>query len=465
MPVQKYEIELSDGRKFVVETEGGPPSEQDVLASLSSQSAPAAEAEVAPGQHPMAAYGEGAVKGLGKGLLGMVDPRTYIDTAKMLYEGATSPSTAGPALLQGVARLGRAAIGLEGPEAMGEAHGGLLPGAIPVGGMLGKAGKYARESRASNVITALGEGNSAKKQVIEKLVNSGELELPVSASAKSLQAKLGKVQDAAEVELKTAKGGLSGLPEVSTDPIIKSLESQRPAVQGAAKTTVTQPRTAAGFTSKKAEPVVTTTAVEGSGNQALLTAVDKQIDELVKLSGSGKAMTPEALQKFKEQAQKAATKAYSVASGTGAEAAAGAEAAEIAAKAVRETLESSPGIPEAVRNRLTAANKAEHAILAATQPLEARRVANIGKPFISRSIAGLLGRGLTGGGTSALGAAGGVEAGALFQQVLFNTMSAATKKAVAPFLESGDIQRAVQIAYQARLAENAAKRSQQETPK
>jgi len=36
---QKYRVTLSDGRKFVVATEGGPPSEQDVLGSLSGPSA------------------------------------------------------------------------------------------------------------------------------------------------------------------------------------------------------------------------------------------------------------------------------------------------------------------------------------------------------------------------------------------------------------------------------------------
>jgi len=38
----KYQVVLDDGRKFVVETEGGPPTEEEILSQLGESTAPAA---------------------------------------------------------------------------------------------------------------------------------------------------------------------------------------------------------------------------------------------------------------------------------------------------------------------------------------------------------------------------------------------------------------------------------------
>ena len=319
---------------------------------------------------------------------------------------------------------------------------------------MGRVGKYGRESRAGNIITAVSEVNPAKKKAIENLVNSGDLSLPVSSSAKSLQAKLKVAQEAAGPELEAAKAALDPLPEISVKAPVKKLKASRPIVEGSEATV--QPRRPAGFTSETPGPV--TTVEKGTGNPQLLNAIDSQISELERLAGPGLKLKPSQVQALKEQLQDAANSAYKVASETGAATPASADAAKSAAAAMREVLETSPEIPEAIRARLAAANKAERALLSVSQPLEARRLADIGKPFISRSIAGLLGRGLSGGGSSALGAAAGVEAGSAFQNVLFNTLSAAGKAKVAPLLESGDIQAAVQAAFAAHIAEQAAKR-------
>jgi hypothetical protein len=479
MPVQKYEVELSDGRKFIVETEGGPPSEQDVLASLSSQAAPAEAApEPAPTSSGIPAvdylsrasgpYVDAAVEGA----VDIVNPMAYYRTVKGLLGLAGRAAKAGANPISLGAEFGPDVIeGVEGlketastPEGMGRLAGGattaVLASRIPVGKIPSKIGKYGRETRFENVVRAVGEANAGKKAEIERLVNAGELELPVSKSAKSLREKMATKESVNQVVLKKAKADQASLHgDIDVQSAIDEMKAEIPTFKGAPTTVVTQPRTPAGLNAKKPAPVVTQVpAPEGAGNQPIQAAIQKQIDELTRVAGPKMRLKAGELQKYKEQTGSAASGAFKVAPGTGAEAAASAEAADIARKAAKNTLETSTEIPEAVRKNLTAANKREHALLAAIQPLEAQRLAKSGGNVVSRSVGGLLGRFFAGGGTSALGAVGGVETAAQFQNVLFNTLSAAGKAKLAPFLESGDLQGAIQAAFAAHIAENAARR-------
>lgn len=90
---QKYRVKLSDGRSFDVETEGGPPSEADVMSMLEKGSAPTAEKKQTPEQQrrqdvrtaakqsweQVAEVGRGAVKGLAN---------TAITAGKIMYQTA-----------------------------------------------------------------------------------------------------------------------------------------------------------------------------------------------------------------------------------------------------------------------------------------------------------------------------------------------------------------------------------------
>jgi hypothetical protein len=352
---------------------------------------------------------------------------------------------------------------LSTPEGAAELMGNLATSVIPVGGIIGKVmntvGKSGGAvSRASNIIRAVGEQNPAKKAILEKMVEDG-LELPVSATVKSLRGQLDVKDAASKLRLGAAKADLQGLQEASVKPAIDALKAERPVVLGEPKTVTTQPRTPAGFGQSKPAPIVKTVIEEGSGNPALLSAIDSQIAEIEKVASATGKMKPERIQAMKEQLQDAADKAYKVATETGQTAAPGADAAKSAASAMRKVLEESTDIPEAIRKELSAANKEAAKLAALSKPMEAQRLAKQGGNVISRSIAGLLGRGLTGGGTSALGAASGVEAASAMQNVLFNTLSAAMKKKIHGIYLSEGPQAAVQAAFAAHIAENAARRN------
>lgn len=78
---QTYTVKLSDGREFDVTTEGGPPSEQDVLDSLKMQ--PPASAKSWWGNHP-------TIKAVATGAAKNVD-----SAAETLADFGTSPTAAG----------------------------------------------------------------------------------------------------------------------------------------------------------------------------------------------------------------------------------------------------------------------------------------------------------------------------------------------------------------------------------
>ena len=95
---QKYQVELSDGRKFIVEAEGGQPSEADILASLDQSPA---EAVAEPGlfsgpKGTVLDLAIPAAKGFGSGLLSLIDPRTYAGLAKTAAKTAVRAGKAGP---------------------------------------------------------------------------------------------------------------------------------------------------------------------------------------------------------------------------------------------------------------------------------------------------------------------------------------------------------------------------------
>lgn len=167
---QTYRVTLSDGRAFDVTTEGGPPSEQDVLGSLSAPApteAPSVQTETTPTIHPHARVAQAAgrslgdafrfvkqavtdpvetAKGVGKGLLNAqfdawkkADKEMYggSPVKSALYRTAAMTPVAGPM----VATMAERAAAGEGPELVGEAFTDLALGGA--GGLTMKGAKAA----------------------------------------------------------------------------------------------------------------------------------------------------------------------------------------------------------------------------------------------------------------------------------------------------------------------------------
>jgi hypothetical protein len=315
---------------------------------------------------------------------------------------------------------------------MGGAVGELLPSALPIGGILDKVGKYAKSSRASNIVKATGASKLSDIKKIEKMANEGRIDLPFSATRGSIGEYVNsQLKDVVGPNLDAAKAALPGLPDMSIQDAIDNLMKRRDKL---------------------------VTAKGSSGNQVLVDALDKQIDVL-KNEMSGGSARPESVQMLKEQFQEAATPAYKVSPGMAEGTTAAAK--KLTAKELRKALINTPGT-----EALTAANREMEPLMAMKAPLETQRLGGLKVPSISRSAEMLVGRGLVpamvGGGAlmgGPVGAATGLAAGAFMQSALWNTLSAAAKAKVAPILQSQGVQAAVQAAFAAHIAENAARRN------
>jgi hypothetical protein len=339
-------------------------------------------------------------------------------------------------------------LGFQGARGTGEAIAETVPGMIPVGGIMGKVASGMKSSRINNLIRAVGETSLAGKANIEKLASEGRLNPPIALTRGSLKGKVDDLIATEGPELQAAKDALdtpAGTGPVPLDEFLKSLKNERPGT----------PLLRQG----PKGPYV----VDLSGNPALVSAIDTRINQLIHAAGYEKSIPAGALQKFKEEAQDAASAAYRAAEEAGETSSASAKASEIAASSVKQALETSSSIPAAIRDRLTAANRTMEPLLAMQKPMEARRLGARGKLKVSRSAEMLAGRfalpvalGATGFGVAGpLGAAAGLTAGAFMQSALWNTLSAAAKKQVALVLEREGVQAAVQASFRTLIAEQA----------
>lgn len=422
-----------------------------------------------------------ALKGLGE--LGQaVNPATNLSAALRGEEPPMAGVIRGAASVPGALYDQATGTPEEQGELAGNLVGGVLTSKIPVGGILGKVGKWSRESRGKNIVKASGATTPADKLKIKKMVEEDRIHLPVSASRESLLAKVDAELDAVSPKLAKAKESLEPLPKVTTKPVVDDLTAQRPAVKVAdeaaskpieqqfASTKKPKGKAARDLAKLNVEaqkaaaprPVAT----EASGNRSLLRAMDSQIDELVQAAGVEGKIAPSALQALKEQFQDAANKAYKAAAEAGQTAGVEAQASERTAAALQKALETHPDIPEPIRKALLEENRRASALLAVKRPMEVRVIKESDQPFLSKSTEMLIGRGagpavLGGAGfaLSPIGAAAGVGVGAFMQSVLWNTLSAAAKARIAPILESQGVQAATQAAFQAHVAEAAAKRA------
>ncbi len=171
---ETYKVTLSDGRAFNVTTEGGPPSEADVLASLGTDTPPPPP-RTAPAAEPMRRSRTGALytPAPASGEFGEfvhqvsegISPGNVIaGVAKLVATALTDPEAAGKMVIEGVTQPIRTAASGNIPGALGQATsmamvGGTLkalPGAMR-GPVLQKALTVARATRhpVSTVIEAM----------------------------------------------------------------------------------------------------------------------------------------------------------------------------------------------------------------------------------------------------------------------------------------------------------------------
>ncbi len=114
---ETYTVKLSDGREFDVETEGGPPSEADIMAALPFMTAAATSAPIQESARP------GSNASLGMAAAARAVPAT----ARAAMEVATNP-----AIPRVAAQVGRVAGGV-GPVVGGAAAGGAVGALAGVG--------------------------------------------------------------------------------------------------------------------------------------------------------------------------------------------------------------------------------------------------------------------------------------------------------------------------------------------
>src|SRR3990167_8274263 len=248
-------------------------------------------------------------------------PGAVLDAVKLAFQPTGVPGAV-IAAAGGEKDLGEKVLGLQGAKGTGEAVAGLLPGVIPVGGLMGKAAQFAKSTRGTNVLKAVGAKTPGDVSRIRDIAD--RIDLPVTLGKEKLLNRTKAQIAEVGTELDAAKAGLADLPQAPVGAAIKKVKAERPVVSR---------------TTKKGE------LIEASGDTELVAALDKKVDDLVAFAGQGRSMKPADIQVLKEQFQSSAQKAYTTARETGQDVGAGAEASEKIAAILRETLETSPGIP------------------------------------------------------------------------------------------------------------------------
>jgi hypothetical protein len=260
---QTYRVKLSDGREFDVATEGGPPSESDILANLDQHTAPSAPAP------------EGSAVGrFASNAWEMVNPVTAV---KGVYNAVTSPVQTGKAIIAGQGnqldkarqafREGRysemvghgaaAALPIVGPLA---ADAGEQIGAGDIAGGLGKAAgilapvgmaealsKFGVKAIPNRVADALDEGAAARVADVMSPKSSAQKGLRMTAKAEKiapqiaagdnaawsragLREHLGEKLNAAKAALDEADEARNGAAPHETAPILSALKAKRAAL-------------------------------------------------------------------------------------------------------------------------------------------------------------------------------------------------------------------------------------------
>lgn len=145
----KYRVKLSDGRQFDVESEGGPPSEADIMASLAQSDAPKGQ-EGGPAEKSR----PGSNAGLGMAAAGKAIPAAATGAMELATNPAVPQMAATAGRVAGailpVAKLGPVGLLGSAKGAWAGGKGGWFGGklaqqaAAPVAGALEKVAPYAQ---------------------------------------------------------------------------------------------------------------------------------------------------------------------------------------------------------------------------------------------------------------------------------------------------------------------------------
>lgn len=157
-----YRIKLSDGREFEVTTEGGPPSEADILASLNASPTPTRQADAKPS---MMGTALDVMKGIGKGAL-----HTVLDAGDLASKVPVGMLTGKP----------------------GETIGSAVDAMYGTPGLSEKAFPAAREATAyTNAPQALGGALETVGELVLPSVKAAQAVPTVGKAAAKFQAVMG----------------------------------------------------------------------------------------------------------------------------------------------------------------------------------------------------------------------------------------------------------------------------------
>lgn len=385
--------------------------------------------------HPAARFGSGLVHGAARAALGLINPMEWARTAKALTElgiASTNPVTGIPAaekIAAGAKQLGRSAVGLEGPEAMGEVMGTGLVAAVPIGEIGAGAAKLAgatEGSRAYNVKRALrvSPGSVAARDV-EAM--APEINMPVTASSSKLARSMKAAKEAAGAEVAATESALptTDIPVANVTGRIEPPPGQWTMRNGVMEFVPDNPQMASAYRSS-------TGRLEAAAGDAGTLSTD----ELIRLKRSA-------------QEEADLGRAY-----TSERSSVRAKAAEARGSALRQELEAIPG-PES--EAFTKANRRFQVAATAEAPIAAEVARLSDLPIASRGVEMLLGRAIPGSGF-ARQALGGLAGGAILDSTLFHTASAALKRRVIDALQSGQPQLAADLLMRSAAANQKLRR-------
>jgi len=410
-------------------------------------------------------YVPSALRGAARAAIGLVNPMEWARTARAMGElGASfNPATnlraavsgeeppvanAVREISTGLMRTGRRAVGMEGPEAMGEVHGEGLVGVLApeaIGGIVSKGAELLRRSRATNIV----RGISGGKDLVPLVTEAGDAaQLPVSLTQGSLARKLATRAEEAGAEVGATKAALPG--SVPAADIASRLPQVGQSVEGIPVVAARPLRRAVERSRAYWEDIATKPGISGDIPRPVAAAL-------------------------KEEAQAEAARGGVYAKGRlGIPIAPGAQAAAEEATALRSSVLDTAGLSPDDAAKVGAYEKAlgESSLATAlSEPAQMehlRRVSGTGGGDWKASLVGrVIAPGVIGGtvgalgglAASPLGALVGMTAAEFMKSTLWHTLSAATKLKAARALESGGLTAFREVVVPAVIADTERRRS------
>lgn len=358
------------------------------------------------------------------------------------------PDTATSALAEHIYENPGATVGDVAAIGFGPKVGQLAK--LGAGRVLPRVASAIEESRAGNIIRAVGATKDEALKNIKALTEEGKLHSVPVGTAKQVRTKLQAELDKISPMAKKVEDQLND-EFVSTNDTALTLEKQAP---GHSWETVTEDVTG--------QPVTKTHTL--TADKALRKKLADAADDIHR-EGGAVLTGPEAapgqvpagvLVKHKRGFQDMAN--YEAEGAT--------EFPKRAARAMDEAIINSPDVDPDLRQLYSGLNEEQAARLALVKPLEKRTLRSVLKQAVSRSALQHVGRTAVpvALGSVAMGAPGalaGLAASGLMESTLFNTLSAAAKMRVAEAFKAGGVPAAIEAMT---IANTAAGTAQQAIP-